>query len=74
MPRTVVMATVDRVRSMLLVVAMALLAIAGDRLINMLWIGRPFASFSTRGWVYEVCAVAGFSIIVVAMMLGRRRS
>jgi hypothetical protein len=66
-------AAIDRLRTVVLVVAVAMLAIAGDRLLNMLWIGRPLATFSTRGWVYQVCAAAGVSMVILAMVLGRRR-
>jgi hypothetical protein len=67
------METLDRLRSVVLPVAIGLLIIAADRFINMAWIGRPSTTCSIRAFVYQASAAAGVTLILLAMVLGRRR-
>ncbi|MBI2205287.1 MAG: hypothetical protein HYU41_15675 [Candidatus Rokubacteria bacterium] len=66
------MATIS-VRRILFALGIILMGIAAERFLNMVWIGRPLDSFTTRAWVFQFCAVAGVTSLLVATILGPRR-
>ena len=65
--------TSARRHRVLVVVGLAFLLIAAERLLNMLLIGRPFADFTVRAWVFQWSVAAGIVLLVVSLLLHRDR-
>lgn len=66
------MLLLNRLRRVLAVIGVLLLGIAAERLLNLVMIGGPVDSFTTRVLVYQLCAAAGISLLIVAVIIGRR--
>jgi CHASE2 domain-containing sensor protein len=52
---------------------LVLLAIALERLANMLLIGRPLDDFIVRAWVFRWTVSAGVVLLIVAVLIRRDR-
>jgi hypothetical protein len=63
---------VQNLRRVLLVVAVLLIAIAIERLVNMLWIGRAFETYTTRAFVFQLSLAGGIAALICVFVIGRR--
>lgn len=65
--------TPARRHRVLVVLGLGCLLIAAERLVNMLIIGRPFAEFTVRAWVFQWSVAAGVVLLIVALLVHRDR-